>query len=93
MDTSINCVFTLALSQKQKQGMSMRNAYCLSNGHNAVSVFVAKPRRASIHGIISGVTLFMKAISIHCKARLGSDALNTRRINTELIEVSLCVES
>ena len=50
---------------------------------------LAKPRRVSLKGIISFVALFMKGITIHCKARLGYDASETYRISTRLIRVSL----
>jgi len=45
---------------------------------------LAKPRRVSLYGIISVVALFVKAISIHCKARLEYDAIETYRISTRL---------
>ena len=67
--------------------MFMRNAYCLSNVHNAASDFMIVPHGASLKNIISSVALFMRAISTHYKARLGSDAFKARRINTKLVKV------
>jgi len=52
---------------------------------------LAKPRRVNLKGIISVVALFMKAVSIHFKVRLGYDALEFYRISPRLFRTSLRV--
>jgi len=67
----------------------MQGYSCLSNDGNADSGNLAKPRRVSLQGIISVVALLVKAVSIHCEARLGYDALETYRISPRLFRVPL----
>ena len=70
--------------QRQKariKAWSCRNANCLSNDHNAEAGFLAKPLRVRLQAIISVVALFVKAVSIPCKVRLGYDSLQPYRIH------------
>ena len=63
--------------QRQKsriKAWSCRNAFCLSNVHNAESGFLAKPHRARLEAIIFVVALLVKAISIPREARLEYDS-------------------